>query len=428
MKLQLIRGAPFVVLMLGIVSCCLAAPLPGSGAASRERAQLLLDEGVVSEAASVLTHYLRDNANDIGARYDLAQILFDLEQYAESFNHLSLIPEDHPVYGMDRKHLLMRLRMSVARDLDWSDADAVRAFARLCSRMGSFERSARAYRRLLATVSTPAPELQREYAAVLGWNGDAQSAAREWDRYLQLQPEDMDAWHQLARTDMALGRLDDAERHLEWVLERQPVNVAVMLDLARVRIWLGDTKSADRILADLMARNHEPVEVGILRSELLLRLGEVEAAYDVLHNVLKHAPGERRATQMLKELETSRRIDIARLRRRISQDPDNESYRIRLIEILLELDRSGAALREMVELAELRPGDSVIAERIAELEARQQSDIVRMMRRMAGLHGSNRRLEMLKDWCSRHPADLRANRYLDRPLLPEYSAAPAPQP
>ncbi len=428
MRRLIIRCAWFFVLLFGIVSHGFSAPLPEAGAASRERAQRLLAEGVVSEAATVLTHYLRDHANDIGARYDLARILFDLEQYAESFNQLLLIPADDPAYGMARKHLLMRLRMSVARDLDWSDADAVLAFARLCSRMGSYERSARAYRRLLATTSTPTPGLQREYAAVLGWSGDAESAAREWDRYLRMAPEDMDAWHQLARTDMALGRLDDAQRHLESVLERQPGNVAVMLDLARVRIWLGDTKSADRILADLLARNHEPVDVGILRSELLLRLGEVEAAYDVLHHVLKHAPGERRATQMLQELETSRRIDIARLRRRISQEPDNESDRIRLIDILLALDRPGAALREMVALAELRPDDAGIAERIAELEARQQRDIVRMMRRMAGIHGSDRRLEMLKDWYSRHPGDLRAIRYLDRPFLPAHSATPTPQP
>ncbi len=406
-----IVGFRLVMFWLVLMVPCQAPALPES-MVSRERAQRLLAEGVVSEAATVLTYYLREHADDVGARYELARLLVDLDRYTEAVEHALLIPADDRVYSVDRQHLLLRIRMRMASDLDWDDPDAVLAYARLCSRMGSYERSARAYRWLLSDSTTPA--LLREYAAVLEWGGDLQDAAREWKRYLESHPEDLDAWHRLARTDMALGTLEDAKRVLLNILEREPDRGGVMLDLARVLIWMGDMASAERILADLQEMRYKPVDVGMLRSELLLRLGQVEAGYDNLQNVLAKSPDDPRARQMLQALATSRRVEIARLRRRILESPGEEADRIRLIDILLDVDRPGAALREMKTLALLRPGDAVIRERIAQLEARQQRDVAIMMQRLTKTTGADRNRETLNDWLARHPDDLRAVRHLDR--------------
>lgn len=413
MKHGIDRAAWFFLVWIAMLWPCFATPAPAA-TAGWQRVQDLLAAGVQSEATSLLIAYVEDHPDDYRARYTLATLLAGMDRHVEAVEHALAIPKDDRVYGAARRHLLLRIRLRMAGVLDWDDPEAVLTYARLCARMGSYERSARAYRWLLSR--SPTPEHQREYAAMLMWGEQYRDAARVWTRYLESRPDDVDAWHRLARTEMAVGDLASAEQRLESVIERAFDPADAMLDLARVRIWLGEKESADRILMALQEADDPPDEAGILRAELLLRLDQVEAAYDHLRDVLDRTPEHRRAREMLEALETSRRIDIARLRRSIGEAPDDQGKRMRLIEILLEVDRPGAALRELKTLAGLRPDDVMVRERIAQIEARQQRDVSRMLQRLTATTGMDRDPETLESWLARHPDDRRAAGYLTRSL------------
>lgn len=402
------KGFLWGSLALALTLACSVAQAPTRTGSGIARARYLVEQGNWFEAASVLREHLADNSDDTGSRYDLADVLFRLGKYPEAAEEALAVPVDDPVYGLRRQHLLMRLRMRAARELNWNDSGEILGFARLCARMGSYERSGRAYRRLLTDRDDP--DLRREYATMLMWAGDHETAARQWTRYIEAVPADGDAYHRLARVYMSQGWLTEAESALRQSLRLQPAAPAVRLDMARVWIWQNETVRADRELMDLLAQGHDPIETGLLRCELLLRLSRVVEAHELLEEVVRMAPQNAGAQRLLRELNESRRVEIAQLRMELAERPEMEEERRRLIDILLEVRRPGAALREMQELYFYRPGDPVLGDRIRRLKAQQRLTVQELMSTMfssfTSLSGSA--MELMAAWIEQHPDDQRA--------------------
>lgn len=404
------RTAPAVLLLLMVGAGGLSgAPTNADGLA---RARRLNEQGYWFEAVGALTEHVRNQPDDLDARYELARALFRLGNYGEAVETAMALPENDEVYGPQRQYLLMRLRMRAARDIDWDDPRDLLRFARLCGRMGSYERAGRMYRRLLADRDDPG--LRHEYALLLMWAGEHDRATREWVRVIENSPEDADARHQLARAHIALGQLKEADAALAGALRLRKDAPSIRLDLARLRIWQGQTAEAESILDTLTAQRHEPVETGLLRAELLLRMSRVEEAHMLLQEVAAAAPDEPRVRRMLQDLSASRRVDIARLRRRLEAHPDRETDRIGLIDLFLEVQRPGAALREMITLAGQRPNDPLLQERIRRLRNQQHRAVREWTRQVARslTPDAGTTVDALIEWIARHPDDRQAERRL----------------
>ncbi len=412
--------------LVGVASA--GEPLQRREADALQRVDRMLEIGVWHEAVVALEDHLVRHPDDFAARYDLAHTFFRLGKYDEAVREAVAVPADDVEYGRRREHLLMRLRFYAAREVDWSDPVAVLSFARLCNSMASYERAARAYRHLLSLRDTP--EMRREYAEMLMWAGDHDNAIRQWRRYLDAVPDDVAARHELARSYIGRGRLDAAEKELHRTLELQSDNKAAILDLARVFIWRDEMERAERILSALHALRYEPVETGLLRAEMYLRLNRVEEAHAVLQDVLIHFPDETRVLLMLRELESSRRVEIAQLRRRLEEDPGRGADRMRLVDTLMDIGRPGAALREKKKLAMQRPDDVLLRERIRRLESQQRKQVEELMSRVSRRVSLSSELTpaTLEEWISRHPGDEGALRRFGALLWREDTGTAIPEP
>lgn len=397
------------VIIFGMLMVMAAVPTsaadPAAVAGKLLHARDLVARGVWFDAVEVLEAHLRVAPDDAAARIELAQLYFRLGRYRDAAEAALGVPRDDPIYGSVRWLLLMRLRMRVARDVNWRDVDAVLDFARLCARMESYDRAAQCYQQALDLREIPG--VRREYAAMLAWAERYDLAVRHYRIHLDAAPNDVDARYELARVYIALDRLHDAENELMQALKLRADDVDMRRDYVRVLIWLGHTEQADRLLTDHIARHPGDIEARLLRGELLLGENRVEEAEDLLLEVLRIAPDQPRAGRMLRDLRASRRVEIARLRRGLLAEPDRETLREQLIEVYLSVDRPGAALLEMERLAVQRAGDLALRDRIAWLRDRRRQSVRERVRQWIA---SGLPVDSLKVWVDRNPGDERAER------------------
>ena len=92
----------------------------------------------------------------------------------------------------------------------------------------------------------------------------------------------------LAKTDLRLGRYDDADRWLEMVLERQPLHPGANAMLARIDLYRGDPAAAQARCRALLARLPNDAQCGLLDIELLLLEDRVLEARDALARLAPH--------------------------------------------------------------------------------------------------------------------------------------------
>lgn len=393
-------GLPFVLAVVLCTACLL--PATGSGVALR-RARERLDRGHWFEAVELLSTHLEAEPDDHEARYLLARGLFRLERFDDAVEETLKLPAEALPHGSRRRYLLLRLRMQRVRQLDWNDHDAVLAFARLCARMESYDRAVQAYRYLLSKAENP--DFRRELATMLFWSGQYDEALNSWSRYVEDRPDDASARHGLGQVLIALGRIEAAERELAHALRLEPQVEAVRLDYARVMIWLDRLDQADRLLQALMATGTHPVEARLLRADLWLRQNRVEDAYALLLEAAADAPDDQRLQQRLRNLEQSRRLELAILRRRIDANPEQAEDHLRLIDMLLEMQRPGAALRAFNRLPASARRETEIRARIERLRAHQQRSIMRLVREAAFDRRMQPAPERLLAWIDRNPGD-----------------------
>ncbi|MCB9914872.1 MAG: tetratricopeptide repeat protein [Planctomycetes bacterium] len=134
------------------------------------------------------------------------------------------------------------------------------------------------------------------YGWCLWYLGEVDGARAAFEAYLELDPEERDAWFGLGLTAIQQGRLDDAARDLQRSVElvealaaQRGVDAQLAQDLAKAENALADVALARDDLAG--ARQHLTRAVGAWRdgyeawfklSRVLTRLGDDEAAAEAL--------------------------------------------------------------------------------------------------------------------------------------------------
>ena len=381
------------------------SPAPQGGALTEARA--LIEQGVWFEAVGLLERHLKTHPDDVEARFDLAQTLFRLERYREAVDAAQEVLARRPDHEGGQR-LLIRIRMNLSGRLDWTRLDDVVEFARLCARMESYDRARACYLHVLKHRDDPA--VRRELAAMLAWAKRYEEAAAQYRRYLDQRPDDAEARYALGCVYNALGRLPEAEAELRRAAGERPHFLFARVEWAKTLIWLNEDEAADRLLAEAIARDATSIEPRLWRARLFLRHGRVEEAHTLLQEILRLQSDHAEARALLKDLEESRSLEIARLRRRLRENPDREDDRQRLIELLLETRRPGEALREIEQWTGRRPADFALQERLVQLrEAQRRAVLERVIRYCAERDPvTGVTVERLAVWTRAHPDDARA--------------------
>jgi tetratricopeptide (TPR) repeat protein len=151
---------------------------------------------------------------------------------------------------------------------------------------------------MLAEVLAARPEsfpARKLAARLLLIEGKAKEAARAASILNKQVPDDLELYGILADAHMQLGRMDEAERNIQWMLNMRPEEFAGRMRAARFRQLTGDGEGAIALLSETFHRI--PSAFRADRSWVLARLaeirlqrGEVNAALRLAKEAVRIAP------------------------------------------------------------------------------------------------------------------------------------------
>jgi len=122
---------------------------------------------------------------------------------------------------------------------------------------------------------------------------------------LKLDPNMVDAWHDLGGILILQGRQEDAERAFKTALAKAPQHVPSLRGLALVQARRGDYNSARKTLDDVLAASPDDVEGLLASGDVALFSGDRDAAREAWTRAATHAasdPDARRRAEKRLEL------------------------------------------------------------------------------------------------------------------------------
>ena len=305
--------------------------------ASLADAQVLLDQGKLSQAESAVRGYLEGHTDSADAHYLLGYILFkeqnpkaSLEQYTEGARYREPSALDLEVIGCD--YFLMEdyrtadQWLTKAIDRNPGDAvaqyflgrakynlkrfdEAVRAFTE-CLKLdpqnvkaagnlglsydglGKTEDALAAYRRAIALDTAvprtnPGPYLN--LGTLLVENNRPSDAEQYLAQAVQITPADSRAHRELGKAFLQLNRLEEAQAQLEKASELAPENAPTHFLLAQVYRRLGQADKAEvesSRYAELTG-SHSAPETPLAEARALINLGKWSEAEQVIRRYLE---------------------------------------------------------------------------------------------------------------------------------------------
>jgi protein O-GlcNAc transferase len=193
--------------------------------------------------------------------------------------------------------------------------------------------------------------------ARLGTN-DFGSAEKLFAKVLKLQPGHVPTLLNLAITQLAQKRPQDAQRTLEVILRRDPDNVDANLMLSRLLLTVGNFQQALRVYDNILRATPSILEVHCNRAGVLNELGRYEDAVSSALIALKidpsHAPSHLNYGNALFNLGRYEESCVA-YRRALAVDPAHVGSLLGLANALVELGRRHEALGIYDRLLERQP-------------------------------------------------------------------------
>jgi Tfp pilus assembly protein PilF len=197
----------------------------------------------------------------------------------------------------------------------------------------------------------------------LGWVHErmlnAASAKEDYQKAVQLAPENGEAQFHLAQMLLTVGDLQQAEAAFERLRQSQPDNPLVAMGLAQSLSRLGQTAEARRLLDELVTKFPKEAPVLVERGRLALQTGHADEAEPWLRRAAKLAPRDYQANytlylclkQLGKEAEARERQERVRV---IEADVQ------RLQELTFEVQQHAYDLSRRCEIGQifLRNGES----------------------------------------------------------------------
>ena len=384
------------------------------------RAVELLNRGVYFEAASLLEKYVAENPTHEAANLQFAKALYHLKRHNQAAHRAAEVLRINPD-NREAKRLLTQLRITLGRELDATNPEAVLAYAKLCKHTDSYGRAGAFYERYL--VFRPRDVAARlELARMLSWAGRFERSAHHYEQYVaEVGAEAVAEVHlEFARVLNSAGRFSEAAGYLEAALEVEPDRVDVLLDLARSYWWSGDRDGQIELYRRAVSVETESLEdLGFL-VRIARKLNWTDSEYMLYERILALDPKDRAAAEGKSAYDDSEAIETLRLRKLVAGSPEEPALRRTLIKHFIRREQIGEA---MGELKYLSKSDPIYIELRAEVEKLRRKVGGRTVALLKGMEAEVRERERddiaaCSAWLETHPLDLRT-----RSLLAYYLSA-----
>jgi tetratricopeptide (TPR) repeat protein len=277
-------------------------------------AQKALQRRDLSAARAHLAQCLEVWPNSASTHFQAARTARRLDLYDEAETHLTRCQQlGGDVEAIKLEHYLMRVQrgdwhvqpdLAAALDQDHPDSILIlEALAKGCMKDLSYARAPLALRYVEQWL-----ERDPEAVPALIWHGqlrclvrDFVGAEADYDRALELDPDNEEAHLQLAEALREVLAPAKAADHYEQVLRLHPEEPTALLGLARCRRDLGQADQAIALLDSLLRRQPDNVAGLIERSQLALGKGQPSQAEPWLRRAVGLNPYEFMANALLSE-------------------------------------------------------------------------------------------------------------------------------
>jgi tetratricopeptide (TPR) repeat protein len=188
-------------------------------------------------------------------------------------------------------------------------------------------------------------------------SGDLEGAIREYQAYLALRPERVDARSNLGAALARLGRYVDAIEQYKRALALDGRNQGVRFNLAVAYYKTARIVSASKELEAVVAAQPENRNAVLLLADCNLRLGEFKKVIELLTPVESAEPDNRAVAYLLgMALINDKRLDEGQRRiERILRDGDSAEAHVMMGTTYLTLTEHEKALKEFKRAVELNP-------------------------------------------------------------------------
>ncbi len=201
------------------------------------------------------------------------------------------------------------------------------------------------------------PERILDRAHQLHQSGDIEGAIREYQAYLALRPEHVEARSNLGAALARLGRYADAIEQYKRAMALDGRNQGIRFNLAMAYYKTARIVSASKELETVVAAQPENRKALLLFADCNLRMGEFKKVIELLTPVEKADPDNLAVAYMLGlALINDNRIDQGQARiERIMRDGDSAEAHVMMGTTYLTLTEYEKALKEFKRAVELNP-------------------------------------------------------------------------
>jgi tetratricopeptide (TPR) repeat protein len=201
------------------------------------------------------------------------------------------------------------------------------------------------------------PERIFARAYQLHQSGDIEGAIREYQAYLALRPERVDARSNLGAALARLGRYADAIEQYKRALALDGRNQGIRFNLAVAYYKTARILSASKELEAVVAAQPENRNAALLLADCNLRMGEFKKVIELLTPVESADPDNRAVAYMLgMALINDKRLDEGQRRiERILRDGDSAEAHVMMGTTYLTITEYEKALKEFKRAVELNP-------------------------------------------------------------------------
>lgn len=214
-----------------------------------------------------------------------------------------------------------------------------------------------------AQTSKPAPSGDENPERILAravqshQSGDIEGAIRDYQAYLALRPERIEARSNLGAALARLGRYGDAIEQYKRALALDGRNQAIRFNLAATYYKTARLVSASKELEAVVAAQPEDKNAVLLLADCNLRMGEFKRVVELLTPVETAEPDNRAVAYMLgMALINDKQLDRGQERiERILRDGDSAEAHVMMGTTYLTVTEYDKALKEFKRAVELNP-------------------------------------------------------------------------
>jgi putative PEP-CTERM system TPR-repeat lipoprotein len=197
--------------------------------------------------------------------------------------------------------------------------------------------------------------------AIYAAAGQPDRARAEWERVLEVKPDDVSARINLARVDIAQGKADRAKDQFEKILAKDPTNLMATVGLAAVAQSQKDTDAAGRWIEKAVADHPDSADVRLTQSRLYLEQRDFGKAKAAATEALRLSPKSAAAanTKGVAELGAGDLVAAIGSFQQAVEFAPKGGYHANLARALLMDRKPDEAIRTLDEALKISPAETV---------------------------------------------------------------------